>query len=186
MPSARRHARISKQAASSARDRSAKRRRSLFLERLEPRRLLAQLELPAVADGEIADRDLDGTFETVATSGTTIKDRWFSSPTIGQERGAFEFDLSGIAPGATITAAKIGLDVAVRNSPPDPMLVFRSYAGDGAITLADGDAASDAAGTGTVPNLATKSSHWTRASLRLTWADTSGFACRTPRWMRSG
>jgi hypothetical protein len=132
--------------------RGLKRRRRLFLERLEPRRLLAQLELAAVADGEIADRDLDGTFETVATSGTTIKDRWFSSPTIGHERGVFEFDLASIA-AATVASAKIGLDITVYNSPPDPTLVFRSYAGDGAITVADGDAASTAAGTGTVPGL---------------------------------
>lgn len=131
---------------------SVKPRRQLLLESLESRRLLAQLELTAVADGEVADTDLDGAFETVSTNGLTISDRWFSSP-IGQERGVFEFDLAGIPSGATVTSAKIGLDVASFTSPPNPGLVFRSYAGDGVITLADGDAVSVAAGTGTASGL---------------------------------
>ena len=136
----------------SYRKRHARRRRRLLVESLESRRVLAQVSLTAVADGEIADQDLDGTFETFDTTGTTISNRWFNIAGIGQERGAFEFDLSGIA-GSTITSAKIGLDVAVYNSPIDAVLEFHSYAGDGAITLADGDVAAAAAGSGTVTGL---------------------------------
>ena len=145
MPWARRHARISKRADSPALNRRLTRRRRLLLEPLEPRRLLAHLELSAIADGLVADRDLDGTFETALDGGTSILDRWFAIADIGQERGVFEFDLTGITAGATVSAAKIGLDFTSRTTPGDPGLVFRSYSGDGIITVADGDAVSAAA-----------------------------------------
>ena len=152
MPRARRHARFPKRAESRPPTRRLKRRR-LLLEPLEPRRLLAHLELPAIADGLVADRDLDGTFETAVEGNASILDRWFTNAEIGQERGVFEFDLTGIATGATVSAAKIGLDFTSRATSPDPGLVFQSYSGDGTITVADGDAASAPAATATVPGL---------------------------------
>ncbi|WP_167546990.1 SdrD B-like domain-containing protein [Stieleria maiorica] len=122
------------------------------MESLESRHLLAQVTLTAVADGKIADTDLDGTYETLTTNGNTITDRWFTSSGIGQERGAFEFDLSSIPEGSTLTAAKLGLYVPLKSGAL-PELVFRSYAGDGVINLSDAEAVSMAAGTGTVSEL---------------------------------
>ncbi len=72
---------------------------------------VANIPFTTIADGTVADRNLDGTYDTVDTTNQSITDRWFTDPTIGQERGVFEFDLSRIAPGTPILSATIALDV---------------------------------------------------------------------------
>ncbi len=132
-----------------------KQRRKLDFDRLESRAVPAILSLPTTADGQVSDTNLDGTFETLNTTDITISDRWFSpsiGPGIGEERGVFEFDLRGIAPGSTINGAALSIRVAsFTSSLPDlPQLVVRTQAGDGAVTLSDATAPSFAGGTGTI------------------------------------
>jgi hypothetical protein len=52
---------------------------------------------------------------------------------IGQERGVFEFNLAGIAPGSTINSAAFEFEVSsfTSGSAGDPQLVIRAFAGDG-------------------------------------------------------
>ncbi len=120
---------------------------------------VANIPFTTVADGTVADRNLDGTYDTVDTTSPSITDRWFTDPTIGQERGVFEFDLSRIAPGTPILSATIALDVTsytaltVGGVTTYPQLDFMAAAGTGTVTTADGASQATAAGTGTASSL---------------------------------
>ncbi len=93
------------------------------------------------------------------TTSQSITDRWFTDPTIGQERGVFEFDLSRIAPGTPILSATIALEVTsftsstVGGVTTYPQLNFMAAAGTGTVTTADGASQATSAGTGTVSSL---------------------------------
>jgi hypothetical protein len=67
----------------------------------------------------------------------------------------FEFNLAGIAPGSTINSAAFEFEVSsfTRGSAGDFQLVIRAFAGDVGVSLADGNAASTLAGTGSVTAL---------------------------------
>ena len=112
-----------------------------------------------VADGTVADRNLDGTYDAVDTTSSSITDRWFTDPTIGQERGVFEFNLSRIAPGTPILSATIALDItsltssSVGGVTTDPQINFVAATGTGSVTTADGGSMAASAGTGTVSSL---------------------------------
>ena len=120
---------------------------------------VANIPFTTVADGTVADRNLDGTYDAVDTTSPSITDRWFTDPTIGQERGVFEFDLSRIAPGTPILSATIALDVTsyksstVSGVTTYPQLNFMAAAGTGTVTTADGASQATSAGTGTVSSL---------------------------------
>ncbi len=120
---------------------------------------VASIPFTTMADGTVSDRNLDGVYDSVNTTGTSITDRWFTDPTIGQERGIFEFNLSRIAPGTPIQSVTIGLQVtsftstSVGGVVTDPQLVFQAYAGTGSVTTADGSAAAVTVGTATVSSL---------------------------------
>src|SRR3954466_8164794 len=122
-------------------------RPKLKLEHLEGRDVPAVLTIPTFADGLVADVNLDGAFDLVIDNASTISDRWFATAGIGQERGVFEFHLGGIAPGTVINSPSFGFDAqsftssTVNAVTTFPRLVLQSYAGDGAVTLADGNAA---------------------------------------------
>lgn len=116
-------------------------------EPLEARAVPSTLVLPAAADGRVVDRDRNGTFETVV-GGTPITNRRFDAEydparAYGPERGIFEFDLRGIAPGTVIRSAAIGLEVLVHTH--DARVVVRAYQGDGAVGASDGHAAATTA-----------------------------------------
>jgi uncharacterized delta-60 repeat protein len=136
--------------------RRARRRDALTFDRLESRTVLSTLSFTTTADGLVADRDLDGTFETAITNDTSVTDRWFSDSTIGQERDVFEFNLSGIAPGTPIVSATLSLTVdsytaSISNGVTTyPQLIFNGYTGTGTVTSADGATPATPAGTGTV------------------------------------
>jgi uncharacterized delta-60 repeat protein len=125
---------------------------SLWTELAEIRTLLSSHSLIAVADGTVADRNLDGQFETSISNGTSILDRWFSAPEIGEERGVFEFDLTQFAPGSTVLSAKIGLNITSFTSGSGlfPTLQFSASLGDGVITASDGHVAANAAGSASI------------------------------------
>ena len=131
------------------------RRHRIGFEWLEDRAVPTTASLTTIADGIVADRNLDGTFETVVTN-TPITDRWFTDPTIGQERDVFEFNLASIAPGTSIVSATLSLTVESYTSSWSngvttyPQLVFNAYAGTGTVTTADGAAPATSVGTGTV------------------------------------
>ena len=121
--------------------------------------LVDNMFFTTVADGTVADRNLDGSYDTVDTTNSSISDRWFTDPTIGQERGVFEFDLSRIAPGTPILSATIALDVTsytastVGGVTTYPQANFMAAAGTGTVTTADGVNPATSAGTGTVSSL---------------------------------
>ncbi|MBC8113292.1 MAG: hypothetical protein H7062_02865, partial [Candidatus Saccharimonas sp.] len=144
------------------------RRFARAVEAAEVRLLLSSHALTVVADGTVADRDLDGQSDVALTSDTNITNRWFNLSGIGQERGVFEFDLSQFTPGSTVLSAKIGLYVTSFTSgvTNGPQLVFRVSAGDGAVTLSDGDVAGVAAGTGTVGTTGYKEFNLSAAALQ--------------------
>ena len=120
---------------------------------------VANIPFTTVADGTVADRNLDGTYDAVDTTSSSITDRWFTDPTIGQERGVFEFDLSRIAPGTPILSATIALDVTsytastVGGVTTYPQLNFMAATGSGSVTTADGASQATSAGTGTASSL---------------------------------
>ena len=120
---------------------------------------VASIPFTTVADGTVSDRNLDGVYDSVNTTGTSITDRWFTDPTIGQERGIFEFNLSRIAPGTPIQSVTIGLQVtsftstSVAGVVTYPQLVFQAYAGTGSVTTADGSATAVTVGTAAVSSL---------------------------------
>src|SRR4051812_15866305 len=104
------------------RRRQVSRVRVLRLEALEGRALLATLTIPTIADGLVADRNLDGVYDDAVLNGTSISDRWFQgvNAPIGQERGVFEFDLSSIAAGSPLVSAKFQFYVtSFTSSSPD-------------------------------------------------------------------
>ena len=120
---------------------------------------VANIPFTTVADGTVADRNLDGTYDAVDTTSSSITDRWFTDPTIGQERGVFEFDLSRIALGTPILSATITLDITTLTSSSVggvttyPQINFMAATGTGSVTTADGAAMATSAGTGTVSSL---------------------------------
>ncbi len=152
--------------------RNGLRRRRPDFESLEDRTVPTTASLSTVADGLVADRNLDGTFETAVTYGTTVTDRWFSDPTIGQERDVFEFDLSRITAGTPILSATLNLDVISYTSSSlngvvtNPQVLFNAAAGTGTVTTADGASAATAAGTGTVAALGSQQFTLTPSALQ--------------------
>jgi hypothetical protein len=143
-----------------SRDRS---RRRLFrparpaFERLEMRTVPSTFTFNPVADGLVADRNLDGVYDAVDTTSTSVSDRYFDASVvsgIGQERDIFEFDLSAIAPGTPIASATLGLDVlGLTTGEPLTQVSFEAYHGTGTITTADGASAALAAGSGSVSSV---------------------------------
>jgi VCBS repeat-containing protein len=139
-----------------------RRTRLVVLELLEPRTVPTTLTLNPVADGLVADRNLDGVYDAVDTSSTSVTDRYFDSTYasgIGQERDVFEFNLSGIASGTPILSATLGLNVLSYTSSNNsgvvtyPQATIEAYRGTGSITTADGGAAATVAGSGSVSAL---------------------------------
>ncbi len=51
----------------------------MVFERLEPRTVLTTVTLNPVADGLVADRNLDGVYDAVDTSSTSVTDRYFDA-----------------------------------------------------------------------------------------------------------
>lgn len=125
---------------------------SRFGELAEPRILLSTHSLAPVADGVVADRDLDGQFEFADSSSSSVTNRWFDFGGIGQERAVFEFDLSQFAPGSVVTSARLGAHVTsfTSGATSGPVLSFSLKAGDGSVTPVDGDGSGVAAGNASV------------------------------------
>ncbi len=124
------------------------------MESLEDRSLLATLQLNPIADGLVADRNLDGAFETAVVSGSSISNRWFTDPAIGQERGVFEYDLSQIPAGTQILSARFRVNVnSYTTSVFGPQFIVSGYIGDGLVTPADGTIAASFLGSGSISGL---------------------------------
>lgn len=127
------------------------------LEQLEERAVPTTLAFPVLADGVVADRDLDGIFEVAHTTATTITDRSSAAPDIGRERGILEFDLGRIARGTPILSARLGFQVTSFTTTSAggglltyPQFVVSAFSGDGAVTTADATAAGITAASGTI------------------------------------
>ena len=128
--------------------------RRLATESLEERCLLTTVILNPVADGIVADRNLDGAFETAVVSGSSISDRWFTDSSIGQERGIFEFDLSQVAAGTQISSARLRLSVnSFTSGAENPQFRLQGYAGDRVVSAADGASGATLLGTSTITAL---------------------------------
>jgi len=136
-------------------------RRTLTVEYLEVRDV-PSISVPASSDGIVADRNLDGVYDTVDTSTYQVSDRWFStaySTTIGQERPVIEFDLQGLnlPAGTGITSATLEFTVeSYTSSTTGPQFNIEAFGTSGPITVADGTAAAKQVGTGTITALGTQ------------------------------
>ncbi|QDU21945.1 Ig-like domain-containing protein [Urbifossiella limnaea] len=123
------------------------------VELLEDRTVPANVGFVTTADGLVTDADLDGTFEAAYGGGDTVPVRWQASTgaSPGIARGVFEFDLSRLAPGTTIRAATVGLDVtAFTAGTAAPQVNFVVYVGDGSVTTGDGAAPGAVVGSASV------------------------------------
>ena len=95
-----------------------------------------ETEIVASVDGYANDTGLDGSFETLDTTATSVNTRR-SSSSVGENRGLLEFDISGISPTATVLSATFRFYAWMINGVGDPVFDVYGYSGNGAISLAD-------------------------------------------------
>jgi|GEM_PF-4745070 len=138
------------------------------VEPAEVRLLLSSYSLTAVADGTVADQNLDGVFETVNSSGTSLQNRWFDFLNIGEERGVFEFDLSQFAPGSHVLSARLGLYFTsfTSDATSGPTIRFSASAGDGVISGSDGNVSAIPAGNISISSLGYQEFYLTTSAIQ--------------------
>ncbi len=156
-------------------------RRRLILENLEPRTVLTTLTFTSVTDGVVADRDWNGSFETVDATGTSITDRWFQLDGIGQERGVFEFNLAGVAPGPRSCLRNLDSTSRPARRRRRRSWCFEAMQATGQSPRPMEIASPSQRARHRSRIWATRSSRWTPESSRATWADGPAFVWRTRR-----
>jgi VCBS repeat-containing protein len=124
------------------------------VEALEDRLVPNGYSLTAVADGYATDKNLDGVFESLNTTGSAVNMELYPPVyNIGEERGLVQFNLSGIPANTTVTSARILGNIpsyTYQNSIPVNVSFF-GYAGSG--TLSTTDAANVSQPVGTLSNV---------------------------------
>jgi uncharacterized delta-60 repeat protein len=138
------------------------------VEPAEVRLMLSSYSLTATADGTVADRNLDGGFEDVSASGTSVQNRWFDFLNIGEERGIFEFDLSRFAPGSHVLSARLGLYFTsfTSDAASGPLVQFAASTGDGLISGADGNVSAIPAGNIAITSLGYQEFYLTTSAIQ--------------------
>lgn len=83
-----------------------------YVERLEQRSLLTVYTLPATADGTVSDRDRDGDYDIADVVNSVVNTQLNPDPTVGNQLGVYQFNLSSLPSNALISSVVLRIDVS--------------------------------------------------------------------------
>src|SRR5262245_59810156 len=122
----------------------AKRRRPvLTLELLEDRIVPSTFSRLADVDGYATDSNLDGIFESVDTTSTTLRTTNYAGYGLPENRSILEFNVSSLNPTVTVNSATLSFwinTISYNGSSPGVDVNFYGYSGDGVVSTDDATA----------------------------------------------
>jgi hypothetical protein len=98
----------------------------------------ASYALTPIVDGDIVDQPVDGSFDSISSTGLTISPKSFGGATPYNQRAVMEFDLSQLPAGVKLESAL--LQMTAFSGTSDNKFFMHGYEGNGVLEIADANA----------------------------------------------